>query len=496
MDELIKPQNLALSREQLSMLMPYLVVAVGAMVTLLAGVMKTFKGKLPVAGLSLITVLAGLYATASVWNEPSMTLFNGMLAADYYSSLFNVVLLAATGLVILSSYPYLEREGIHHSEYYALALFSCLGMMLLASALDLVTLFIALETMSIGVYVLVGFRRTDVKSNEAALKYFILGSAASAVMLFGVALVYGASGTMNINQLAEVTKAGAAGNTLMILGAILVVAGFLFKVATVPFHMWMPDVYEGAPTTVTSFMTTGLKAAAFASFMRVFMSFGRAENFDASIAASFHNVLWIVAVITMFLGNVTALAQKNIKRMLAYSSIAHSGYILVGFIVGGRSEYGYSSVVLYLVAYVIMNIGAFAIVALLGEQGDKNTDVSDYAGLGFRHPALGFAMAVFMFSMAGIPPTVGFAGKYLIFSSAVTSGEVTLAVLAVLCSAIGAYYYLRVIVYMYMRDPVHETTVSPALSAKLVIFAATVATLAYGLFPSLLIHAAKKAASL
>lgn len=497
MDELIKPQNLTLSREQLAMLMPYLVIAIGAMATLLAGVFRGFNNKAAAAGVSLLTVAAGLYAVAAIWGEPSITLFNGMLAADYYASLMNLVLIATTGLVILGSYPYLEKEGIHFAEYYSLALFSCLGMMLLASALDLIVLFVALEVMSIGVYVLVGFRRTDVKSNEAALKYFVLGSAASALLLFGIAMIYGASGSMNIAEIGAFIKAHQEANTLLILGAVLVVAGFLFKVATVPFHMWMPDVYEGAPTSVTNFMTTGLKAAAFASFMRVFMNMGFGDvTVVTTLNSGMHNVLWVVALITMFLGNVIALTQRNIKRMLAYSSIAHSGYILLGFLAGGHSEYGFSSVIVYLIAYVIMNVGAFTIVSLLGERGDRNTDIQDYAGLGFRHPVLGFGMAVFMFSMAGIPPTIGFAGKYLIFSSAIQAGETTLAVLAVLCSAISAYYYLRVIVFMYMKEPIRESTVRFGLGDTLVIVAATAATLSFGLFPSMLILAARKAATL
>lgn len=496
MDELIKPQNLSLSREQLAMLMPYLVVAIGAMATLLAGVINGFNNKSAAMGVALVTVVAAIYSVTMIWGEPGIVLFNGMLAADFYSSLFNVVLLGATGLIILVSYPYLEKEGIHHAEYYSLSLFSCLGMMLLASALDLIVLFVALEVMSIGVYVLVGFRRTDVRSNEAALKYFVLGSAASAILLFGVALVYGASGTMNIVELGQVLKGNTADNSLLALGSLLLVVGFLFKVAIVPFHMWMPDVYEGAPTTVTSFMTTGLKAAAFASFMRVFMNLGLGDNLTSTINLGLHNILWVVAVLTMFIGNVIALTQRNIKRMLAYSSIAHSGYIIVGFIAGGRSEYGYTSVVVYLVGYVIMNIGAFTIVSLLGERGDRNTDVQDYAGLGFRHPLLGFGMTVFMFSMAGIPPTIGFAGKYLIFSSAVQAGEIWLAVLAVLCSAISAYYYLRVIVFMYMKEPLRESRVVFGFSESLVIAAATVATLSFGVFPSMLIHAAFKAAKI
>lgn len=496
MEELIKPQNLSLTHEQLAMLMPYLVVSLGAMLTLLGGVFRGFNNKCLAAGLSLVTVVAGIYSLATIWGEPPVTLFNGMLSADYYSSLFNVVFLGATGLVILGSYAYLEKEGINYAEYYSLALFSCLGMMLLTSSLDLVVLFVALEVMSIGVYVLVGFRRTDVRSNEAALKYFVLGSAASAILLFGIAMIYGATGSMNLTEIGAFVKQHADFNPLLALGAVLVVAGFLFKVATVPFHMWMPDVYEGAPTSVTNLMTTGLKAAAFASFMRVFMSMGFGESVATSLNVGLHNVLWVVALLTMFLGNVIALTQRNIKRMLAYSSIAHSGYIIIGFISGGHSEYGFTSVVVYLLAYVIMNIGAFSIVALIGERGDRNTDVQDYAGLGFRHPVLGFGMSVFMFSMAGIPPTVGFAGKYLIFISAIQAGETTLAILAVLCSAISAYYYLRVIVYMYMKEPLRESTVRFGLADTFVILAATAATISFGVFPTILIHAAKKAASL
>lgn len=494
MDQLIKPQNLSLSAEQLAMLLPYLIVAFGAMATLLVGVSgKKENRSIAAAGLSIITILVAVCSVARVWGEPSVVMFNNMLAADYYANLFNVLLLGATGLVLLSSFAYLEKEGINYGEYYSLALFSCLGMMLLASSLDLVVLFIALETMSIGVYVMVGFRRFDVKSNEAAMKYFVLGSAASAIMLFGTALLYGSTGTMNIVQIAEFLKANGTNNPLFTLGAVLLVIGFLFKVATVPFHMWMPDVYEGAPITVTSFMTTGLKAAAFAAFMRIFMGLTHGIDLAANFSVGLHNVLWVTAVLTMFLGNVVALTQRNIKRMLAYSSIAHTGYIIMGFIAGGRSEYGFSGVIVYLIAYVLMNIGAFAIVSLISERGDRCTDVQDYSGLGFKHPALGFAMAVFMFSMAGIPPTVGFAGKYLIFSSAVQAGEIKLVILAVLCSAISAYYYLRVIVYMYMKDPSREAKLALPLPVTLVIVAATVATLQFGIFPSMLISAARKA---
>lgn len=494
MSELINPQNLTLSREQLAWLLPYLVVAVGGMVTLLAGVSRSFSKNIAACGAAVVTVIGAIYAIQNIWGEPSIVLFNGMLAADYFSNLFNVVLLGATGLVVLASYSYLEKEGIHHAEYYALALFSCLGMMFLASAVDLIVLFIALEVMSIGVYVMVGFRRADVKSNEAAIKYFVLGSAASAILLYGIALIFGATGTMNLHQLGTIMKAADfVPNTLLGLGAVLVVAGFLFKVASVPFHMWMPDIYEGAPTSVTNFMTTGLKAAAFASFIRVFHGLGYGDAVISTFDKGLHNVLWVVAILTMFLGNVVALTQKSIKRMLAYSSIAHTGYILVGLLSGSASEYAYSSVIIYLISYVVMNLGAFAIVSHLSEKGDKNTNVEDFAGIGFKYPALGFAMAVFMFSMAGVPPTAGFAGKYLMFSAAVQAGETPLVILAVLCSAISAYYYLRVIVYMYMREPTREVELRLSPLTGIVVLIATVGTLQFGLFPGMLIEAAKKA---
>ena len=504
MSDLIKPQNLSLSSEQMTMLLPYIIVAIGGMISLLAGVsvysqdpkINKKKRNQAAIGTAMITLFSTFLAIQRIWGEPTIILFNNMLSIDYFSCLFNLVFIGVTALICATSYHYLEKEDIHHAEYYPLLLFSCLGMMLLASSLDLIVLFLALETMSIAVYVLVGFRRADLKSNEAAIKYFILGSAVSAILLFGVALIYGATSSMNVTEIATWIKANPNLNHLFILGAVLVGIGFLFKVASVPFHMWMPDVYEGAPTSITSFMTTGLKAASFAAFLRVFISLGYADDVITVLDKGFHNLLWALAILTMFIGNVIALTQKNIKRMLAYSSIAHTGYLLVGLLTCGKSEYGTSSVVMYLITYVVMNIGAFAILDLISEKGDKNLDIEALSGLGFKHPALGFAMTVFMFSMAGVPPTAGFAGKYLIFSAAVQSEETLLAVLGVLCSAISAYYYLRVIVYMYMKEPGNDSRIQFNLSNSAVIFIATMGTLQFGLFPTILIHAAKKAAGM
>ncbi|MGE4232085.1 MAG: NADH-quinone oxidoreductase subunit N [Bacteriovoracia bacterium] len=494
--QIINPLNLSLSKEQLAMLMPYFVISFGAMITLLGGVFSKTKSNLTAMVMCLITLAATLASISKIWGEPAMMLFNNMLAADYYASLFNCIFVIATALVAISSYSYLEKEGIHHFEFYSLLLFSCFGMMLFASSQDLITLFVALEIMSIAVYVLVGFRRTDVRSNEAAVKYFILGSVASAILLYGVALVYGASGSMNLQRIAEFAKNLQQMNAFFVLGATLIVAGFLFKVASVPFHMWMPDVYEGAPTTVTSFMTTGLKAAVFAGLLRVILGLGYSANWETYFNQGIHNVLWVASVATMFVGNIVALTQKNLKRMLAYSSIAHTGYILVGILSLGKSEYAFSAVVLYLVGYVVMNLGAFALISMISQKGDKLTDVEDLAGFGFKYPLLGVAMSIFVFSMAGVPPTVGFIGKYMIFSAAVQAGEIWLSVLAVLCSAISAYYYLRVVVVMYMKEQVKgapNVEKNFVLSASVVIGLAAIATLHFGVFPNLLIQAAKKA---
>ncbi len=503
MESIIKPQNLELTREQLTMLLPYLILIMGGMLTLLMTVFSPFKNNIKTVAFAAVGVLVlALLSSFYVWGEPGTTLFNKMMAADYFTNLFNMLFISTTILVILSSISYLDKEELQHGEYYTLLLFSCLGMMLLSSALDLIVLFVALEIMSLAVYVLVGFRRVDAASNEAAVKYFILGGAASAIMLYGVALVYGATGSMNILEIAQYFTSNTSVNSLLSVGVILVLTGFLFKVAAVPFHMWMPDVYQGAPTSVTGFMTTGLKAAAFAAFLRLLIGLGypRAQEYASSafnwvnLNSGIHNAFWLIAVITMFVGNVVALTQTNLKRMLAYSSIAHTGYILIGLLSGAKSEFGYTSVILYLITYVVMNLGAFTIIALMSDRGDQKINVDDFAGLGFKRPMLGAAMAIFMFSMAGIPPTAGFAGKYLIFSAAVQSGEIWLAILGVLCSSISAYYYLRVIVVMYMKDPIHEFHFKNAFTSALVIFVTAFATLEFGVFPSALIEIAKKAA--
>jgi NADH-quinone oxidoreductase subunit N len=494
--QLINPENLVVTSGQLFMAAPYFVLLFGAMAGLLFGVSNRFSDQMMTKAISVGTILVAIYFTWLSYGEPNQALFNKMLACDAYASYFNLLFLFIALYICISSFSYIEMNGINHPEYYTLILFTALGMMLLANALDLIVLFVALEIMSIAVYVLVGFKRNDVRSNEGAIKYFVLGSAASAVFLYGTALIYGAIGTFNIVEIATVVRSGTGPNTLFILGALFVLIGFLFKVAAAPFHMWSPDVYEGAPVTITNLMTTGVKAAAFASFVRVFASLDYFESSGEPVGAYFKNVLWILAVVTMFVGNVIALTQPNLKRMLAYSSISHTGYIIVGMIGAAQlaSGEGYSAILTYITTYVVANLGAFGILSYLANSGDGCLELSDLAGLGSKRPLQAFALMVFMLSMAGVPPTAGFIGKYLMFSSAVQAGEIWLVILAVLCSAISAYYYLRVIVMMYMKDPIHDFDGRSSGVTQAALAGATVAlTIQVGLFPSSVMVLAERA---
>jgi NADH-quinone oxidoreductase subunit N len=491
----IRPELLTLSQEQVQLLMPYFVVFGGAIVAILASVMKTLQPKWPVFLLTLATCLAGAAYSCGIMGHASESLFNGMMVSDAYSNFFNIVFLGSAFFTTLASFRYLDKEKLQHPEYYVLVLFSVLGMMLMSSSLDLIVTFIALELMSLAVYVLVGFRRADRRSNEAGMKYFILGSAASAVLLYGAALLYGATGSTNIKLILSFAQANPmAVNPMFMLGAGMVLFGFLFKVASVPFHMWMPDVYEGAPVPVTGFMTTGLKAAAFAAFMRVFISMGYGKGLSEMVQHNIHNIIWISAVLTMAVGNFAALAQTNLKRMLAYSSIAHTGYLLIGLLAGANSDLGYSPAVLYIVAYAIMNLGAFVVLTLLSAQNDTGLNLHDLSGAARRHPWLAFSMAVFLFSMAGIPPTAGFAAKYLLFYSAIQANEIAIVVIGVLCSAVSVYYYLRVLVYMYMRDPVGSpAALRVSVWSATAVAAMVLLTLQIGVLPAKMIDAAKKA---
>jgi NADH-quinone oxidoreductase subunit N len=376
------------------------------------------------------------------------------------------------------SIRFLQEEEFEHGEYYVLVLFAAVGMMFMASAADLIIIFLGLETFSLAIYVLAGFFRTQPKSNESSLKYFLLGAFSTGFLLYGIALIYGATGTTNLKGIYEfVRNIPLLTDPLLLIGMGLLIVGFGFKVASVPFHMWTPDVYEGAPTSITAFMSVGPKAAGFAAFLRVFL------YALSSLQTDWVWILWVLAVLTMTLGNVVAIAQKNIKRMLAYSSIAHAGYILVAMV--AASELGTASVLYYILAYAFMNLGAFGVVILYGRKGEENIQVSDYSGMASKYPLLAAAMAIFMFSLAGIPPTAGFVGKFYIFSAAVKAGYIGLAIIGVLNSALSVYFYLRVTVMMYMRNPEKEFArldMSPAMVIALII--SVLGTLQMGITPS------------
>ena len=371
-----------------------------------------------------------------------------MVVIDGFSIFINALLLVSGLLGIALAYGYIQRMGIERGEYYILLLFSVVGMMLMAQAADLIVVFLALELLSIPLYVLAAFARPRAESEEAGLKYFLLGAFATGFIVYGTALVFGATGSTNLADI--VAAAGGEANVLLLsIGSALILVGLGFKIAVVPFHMWTPDVYQGAPTAVTAFMSSGAKIAGFAALLRVFVT-----AFPA-IAADMTGIFWALAALTMILGNVIAISQTNIKRLLAYSSIAHAGYILMAFVPYGNPDVAPVSIaagLFYLVAYAITNFGAWGVVIALEREAGKGLELNDYAGLARKHPVLAAAMTIFMLSLIGLPPTIGLVGKFYLFRAVIAGGYTGLAIIGVLTSLISAYYYLRVVVIMYMRD--------------------------------------------
>jgi NADH-quinone oxidoreductase subunit N len=402
--------------------------------------------------------------------------YSGLIVVNPFSLFLHTIVVGVAALAILGSFHYLDEERIQRGEYYALILFASAGMGILAGANELVTAFLGLEMSSISSYVLAGFRRSALKSNEASLKYFVLGSFATAFFLYGIAMVYGATGTTNIEAIQKAV-ASAPSSSLLILGVGMIFVGLGFKVVAAPFHVYAPDVYEGAPTPVTAFLASGPKAATFALMLRVFYTaFSNANPIWVW-------AIWIAAVLSMFVGNLAALAQSNVKRMLAYSSIAHAGYILVAF--AASTEIGIAAVLFYLAAYALMKLGAFLVVTQVGGIGEKRLEIKDYAGLGTQQPVLAACFTLFLLSLLGLPATAGFLGKFYAFQAALDSRLVWLVVLAAINSVIGAYYYLRVIVAMYFWDPQTEfptTKVGPPITVALSLAAA--GTVYLGIFPS------------
>ncbi len=465
-------------------LAPLLPVAFGGLAALVGDLFLPAGRKTSIAILGLVALAISILLSIGLWGIVRFSI-NDALMLDRFGLFFHVVFAVVSVLTILLSMGYLDARTPDQGEYYSLVLFSALGMMLMAGGGDLIVIFLGLETLSLALYTLCGFQKAELRSNESALKYLLLGAFASGFFLYGIALIYGATGTTVLRRIAAFLADGSPPGPLLVLGGGLLLVGFCFKIASVPFHMWMPDVYEGAPTPVTAFMIAGTKAAAFAAFLRVF--FLALPTLQVRWSA----VIWVLAVLTMTLGNLVALVQNSVKRMLAYSSIAHAGYVLVALVAGG--SIGATSVLFYLAAYALMNLGAFAVIIALQGHGQELLVFGDYAGLGFRRPVLAACMALFMFSLAGIPPTAGFMGKFYIFSAAVEAHYPGLAVIGVLNSVVSVYFYLRLIVVMYMSDATTERPLVPlSVPAIWAVALSAVGTLQLGLFPARLLDLARQ----
>ncbi|MGH9940839.1 MAG: NADH-quinone oxidoreductase subunit N [Pyrinomonadaceae bacterium] len=511
----LAPTQIASPDVSFALILPELIVSVaGVLVMLVDAFTHRAERRWLSGGLSLAGLLGAATACVWLWSQGTGTAFNGMIVLDRMRLSFTFVFIVVSALTVLISMIWVEWVHLPAGEFHSLLLFATAGMMLMASGNDLVIIFLGLELLSIATYVLAGFRRTDLRSNESSMKYFILGSFSSAFLLYGIALVYGGTvtaegfaGTTNIPEIARRIGTGPY-PALVYAGAALMLVGFGFKIATAPFHVWTPDVYEGAPTPVTAFMAAGPKAAGFAGFMRVFL-FGFPLATAATTAAlgpgvpTVHtvwlNTLAVLAVMTMTIGNVVALVQNNVKRMLAYSSIAHAGYALVGFIAAGyaadpaQQSDAVGAVVFYLLAYAVMNLGAFAVVTLIARGGDRRTEIEDYNGIGFKSPALAFALTLFLLSLLGIPLTAGFMGKVMVFKAALTVPDnklVWLVVVGVLNTAVSVYYYLRLIVVMFFRERVGAWA-APAVPASiaLVLVLTAAGVLYLGIFPGQVIDA-------
>ncbi|HXE32210.1 MAG TPA: NADH-quinone oxidoreductase subunit N [Terriglobales bacterium] len=473
-------------------ILPEIILTVFALVIMLIEGPARGDRRARVSGwIALIGCLAALAAITVQAAHPGDA-FSGMFRVDAFTVFLHVILIAATAVVILVGMDYLPQQGLERGEFYALLLFATVGMGFMVGSVELIMIFIGLEISSIATYVLCGYRRHDAHSTEASLKYFLLGSFATAFFLYGIALLYGASGTTNLYTMAaqglHISPDGINHGALVLAAAGLIFIGLGFKISAAPFQMWTPDVYEGAPALVTGFMSAGPKAAAFAVALRIFyVALG-------GNAAAWFWVVWTAALLSMCIGNLGALYQKNLKRMLAYSSIAQAGYVLVAFAALGRD--GASAVLFYLAAYVAMNIGAFAIISHFAHREETYVELKDYAGLGFRFPWMGFCLSIFLFSLIGVPMTGGFFGKLFVFQAALNAHLVGLTIVALLNSALAAFYYLRVIVYLYMRPREGQPIACANFTAPLWLAVASCLGVTFwlGIFPSQVLDYAMKGA--
>jgi len=474
--------NMTFTMPALSPLMPEILLVCMAIILIIVDLIYPRNREL----LTQITLMASIGLIALLMNQDTAITFGGMFIVDPYSIFFKVICLGGLFITALLSGQYLKVENIRQGEYYSLMMFSVVGMMVMVSATDLIVVYLGLELMALSVYCLVGLLKTDTRSNEAAIKYFLMGGFSSAILLFGISLLYGLTGTTGLVEIAHYcSEADIMSNPAMLAGFALVLCGFCFKIGAAPFHFWTPDIYHGAPSSMTAFMSVAPKAAGFAVLGR-FLITGFPElhgNWDMLIAA--------IALLSMAIGNIVALSQRNIKRMLAYSSIAHVGYALLGLLAGTAE--GYSASMSYLFIYGFMNMGAFAIVILLCSSDNRRESLDDYKGLARSNPVAALLMLIFMFSLTGIPPTAGFIGKFYLLKAAIAAGYTYTVLLALVFSAISAYFYLRLVRYMYMEDPQEEftATYSPGLTAALAISA--IGVIGIGILPGSLLSWASKA---
>jgi len=455
-------------------LIPLLIIVFASLLILILEVFLKKENKNYLAFLSLFFLIICGITCIKFWDK-GLSYFNGSLFLDKLSLFFFFIFAIAIAFVILLSMKYISLQDVNFGELYSLLFFALSGMMIIVSSSDLLVIFLGLEVLSISSYALAGLKRNDKKSSEAAIKYFLLGSFASAFFVYGLALIYGVTRSTSISSIINYFRSSPDISLMAPIGLGLVIIGFGFKIAVVPFHMWTPDVYEGAPTPITAFFSVGPKAVGFVVLLRIFSSYWKVNLESQSIFW----LLWIISVLTMLVGNLIALRQTNLKRILAYSSIAHAGYLMVAILAKDGS-----SLLFYLTAYLFMNIGAFAAVIALSKKGTEYLELEDYAGVGFKYPWIGATFSIFLLSLAGFPPTAGFLAKFYVFSAAVREGLVPLVIIGVLASLISVFYYLRIIVYMYMKEPSREISINvenPALF--LVLFFCLYGVLQLGIFP-------------
>lgn len=477
----------------LFLILPELLVITAACLVLVLDPVLSSSQKDGLAWLSLGTLAICMGLIASQMNHAASA-FGGIVIIDAYACFWRLLLCFVAGLTVLLSHTYLREERLYFGEYYGFVLLSLSGMMVMVSAADLLTIYLGTELMSLSLYVMAGLKRSAPRSLEASAKYFVLGAFSSGILLYGISLLYGATGSTRLPAIAAAIAGRSLDDPLLLAATVLLAVGFGFKLAVVPFHMWTPDVYQGAPTSVTAFMAVASKAASFGAFLRVFV-----EGLG-SLKANWSAIFLLLCIATLVLGNIVALVQTNIKRMLAYSSIAHAGYALIGVVAAGVAgsqtgeTNGITAVMLYLALYAFMTFGAFTIVAMLRKGGLDGDEIEDFTGLAARHPLAALLMLVFMVSLAGIPPTAGFIGKFYVFMAAVEAGLTWLAVLALVFAAISAYYYLRIVMVMYMREPDPLTAASPRLimspALSIVLACAVAGVVFFGLYPSPLVSLA------